>query len=89
MNQAIHTQNLGLTADSLPASSNNPFILSSYKKFMTKTVSKAEGKRSFQEPAGTGIWSHDRAGVFIFLDRCSSSCSDESVPAEWCLVVDC
>ncbi len=51
MNQAIHTQNLGLTADSLSASSNNPFILSSYKKFITKTVSKAEGKRSFQEPA--------------------------------------
>ena len=35
-----------------------------------------------------GIRSHDRAGVFIFLDRCSSSCSDEAVPAEWCLVVD-
>ncbi|MBE5699753.1 MAG: hypothetical protein EGQ21_18135 [Akkermansia sp.] len=43
--------NIFQSADSLPASSNNPFILSSYKKFMTKTVSKAEGKRSFQEPA--------------------------------------
>ncbi|GEM_PF-974289 len=69
MNQAIHTQNLGLTADSLSASSNNPFILSSYKKFMTKTVSKAGGKGASRNQTRTGIWSHDRAGVFIFLDR--------------------
>jgi len=50
MNQAIHTQNLGLTADSLSASSNNSFILSFYKKIMTTTVSKAEERR-FQDPA--------------------------------------
>jgi len=50
MNQAIHAQNLGLTADSLSASSNNSFILSFYKKFMTKNVSKAEERR-FQDTA--------------------------------------
>lgn len=55
---------------------------------MTKMFLKQRKGASRIQPRA-GIRSHDRAGVFIFLDRCSSSCSDEAVPAEWCLVVDC
>lgn len=38
---------------------------------------------------GAEIRNTNRTNVFIFLDRRSLLCSDKSVPAEWCLVVDC